>query len=108
MRSVASWHIFSSPSGYSAGYYSYLWTEMLDRDSRKWFRENGGLTRENGDHYRDTVLSQGGTQDYGEMYRNFAGRDPDVKYMLIALGLADEEPGTPEQTAEGTSDGRVD
>ena len=41
------------------------------------------------------------------MYRNFAGRDPDVKYMLIALGLADEEPGTPEQTAEGTSDGKL-
>ncbi len=100
-------HIFSGPTGYSAGYYSYLWTQMLDRDSRAWFLQNGGLTRENGDHYRETVLSQGGTQDYGEMYRNFAGRDPDVKYMLIALGLADEEPGTPEQTAEGTSDGKL-
>ena len=43
-------HIFSSPAGYSAGYYSYLWTEMLDKDSRKWFLENGGLTRQNGDH----------------------------------------------------------
>ena len=83
-------HIFSGPTGYSAGYYSYLWTQMLDRDSRAWFLENGGLTRANGDHYRDTVLSRGGTMDYGEMYRNFADRDPDVKYMLIALGLADE------------------
>ena len=83
-------HIFSGPTGYSSGYYSYLWTQMLDRDSRAWFLENGGLTRANGDHYRDTVLSRGGTMDYGEMYRNFANRDPDVQYMLIALGLAEE------------------
>ncbi|NBC88513.1 MAG: dipeptidyl carboxypeptidase II, partial [Alphaproteobacteria bacterium] len=60
-RSTYFNHIFSSPAGYSAGYYSYLWTEMLDRDSREWFRENGGLTRANGQHYRDTVLSRGGT-----------------------------------------------
>lgn len=80
-------HIFSNPAGYSAGYYSYLWTEMLDRDSRKWFRENGGLTRANGDHYRATVLSRGGTMDYFEMYRNFAGREPDVAAMLEARGL---------------------
>ena len=67
-RSTYFNHIFSGPTGYSAGYYSYLWTEMLDRDSRKWFRENGGLTRENGDHYRDTVLSRGGTMDYFQMF----------------------------------------
>ena len=100
-------HIFSGPAGYSAGYYSYLWTQMLDRDSRAWFLQNGGLTRANGDHYRETVLSQGGTMDYGEMYRNFAGRDPDVKYMLIALGLAEEEPGTPDQTVGDPSDGKL-
>jgi peptidyl-dipeptidase Dcp len=81
-------HIFSDPTGYSAGYYSYLWTEMLDRDSRKWFRDNGGLTRKNGDHYRATVLSRGGTMDYFEMFRNFAGREPDVTPMLEARGLA--------------------
>ncbi|GGC26377.1 dipeptidyl carboxypeptidase II [Novosphingobium marinum] len=80
-------HIFSNPAGYSAGYYSYLWTEMLDRDSRDWFRENGGLTRENGDHFRATVLSRGGTQDYFEMYKAFAGRDPRVEPMLEARGL---------------------
>ncbi|MEL7729300.1 M3 family metallopeptidase [Citromicrobium bathyomarinum] len=100
-------HIFSGPAGYSAGYYSYLWTQMLDRDSRAWFLQNGGLTRENGDHYRETVLSQGGTRDYSEMYRDFAGRDPDVQYMLIALGLAEEQPGTPEQTAGDSSDGKL-
>ncbi len=82
-------HIFSDPTGYSAGYYSYLWTEMLDRDSRKWFRENGGLTRKNGDHYRNTVLSKGGTMDYFEMFRNFAGREPDVTPMLEARGLVE-------------------
>ncbi|WP_459789128.1 M3 family metallopeptidase [Alteriqipengyuania sp. 357] len=100
-------HIFSGPSGYSAGYYSYLWTQMLDRDSRAWFLQNGGLTRENGDHYRETVLSKGGTMDYGKMYRNFADRDPDVKYMLIALGLAEDEAGTPAQTAGAASDGKL-
>ncbi|MCB2089324.1 MAG: M3 family metallopeptidase [Sphingomonadaceae bacterium] len=80
-------HIFSDPTGYSSGYYSYLWTEMLDRDSRKWFRDNGGLTRANGDHYRKTVLSRGGTMDYFVMFDNFAGRKPDVTPMLEARGL---------------------
>ncbi|MEO1489989.1 MAG: M3 family metallopeptidase, partial [Pseudomonadota bacterium] len=80
-------HIFSSSTGYSAGYYSYLWTQMLDHDSRNWILENGGLTRANGDRLREKVLSRGGTMEYDEVYRNFAGRDPDVKYMLAALGL---------------------
>lgn len=103
-RSTYFNHIFSSPAGYSAGYYSYLWTEMLDRDSRKWFIENGGLTRENGEHYRQTVLSRGGTMDYFEMFENFAGRQPDVTPMLAARGLID---GAEASTAEGTSDGRL-
>jgi Zn-dependent oligopeptidases len=90
-RSTYFNHIFSDPAGYSAGYYSYLWTEMLDRDSRKWFRDNGGLTRANGDHYRKTVLSRGGTMDYFEMFQNFAGRQPDVQPMLEARGLAGGE-----------------
>jgi peptidyl-dipeptidase Dcp len=85
-------HIFSDPAGYSAGYYSYLWTEMLDRDSRKWFRDNGGLTRANGDHYRATVLSQGGTTDYFQMFQNFAGRQPNVQPMLEARGLVGNDP----------------
>lgn len=86
-RSTYFNHIFSSPAGYSAGYYSYLWTEMLDRDSREWFRANGGMTRENGDHYRQTVLSRGGTMDYFDMYQSFADRQPDVRYMIEARGL---------------------
>ena len=83
-------HIFAG--GYGAGYYSYLWTEMLDRDSRQWFRENGGLNREAGDHFRETVLSRGGTQDYLEMYNAFAGRDPRVEPMLEARGLLGNDP----------------
>ena len=101
-RSTYFNHIFSGPTGYSAGYYSYLWTEMLDRDSRKWFRENGGLTRENGDHYRDTVLSRGGTMDYFQMFQNFAGRQPDVTPMLEARGLI---PGDEAADSEVADDG---
>ena len=103
-RSTYFNHIFSGPTGYSAGYYSYLWTEMLDRDSRKWFRENGGLTRENGDHYRDTVLSRGGTMDYFQMFQNFAGRQPDVTPMLEARGLI---PGDEAADSEVADDGRA-
>lgn len=98
-RSTYFSHIFSDPAGYSSGYYSYLWTEMLDRDSRKWFFDNGGLTRANGDHYRATVLSQGGTQDYFEMFQKFAGRQPDITPMLKARGLL---PGG--SAADATSD----
>jgi peptidyl-dipeptidase Dcp len=64
---------------------------MLDRDSRKWFSDNGGLTRANGDHYRKTVLSRGGTMDYFEMFQNFAGRQPDIQPLLEARGLAGGE-----------------
>lgn len=92
-RSTYFNHIFSDPAGYSAGYYSYLWTQMLDRDSRKWFSDNGGLTRANGDHYRKTVLSRGGTMDYFEMFQNFAGRQPDIRPLLEARGLAGGETG---------------
>ncbi len=100
-RSTYFNHIFSSPAGYSAGYYSYLWTEMLDRDSRQWFRENGGMTRANGQHYRDTVLSRGGTMDYFEMYENFAGRQPDVQPMLAARGLVGGEGAADVEASDG-------
>jgi peptidyl-dipeptidase Dcp len=80
-------HIFGDPTGYSAGYYSYLWTQMLDHDSRHWFTAHGGLTRANGQHFRDTVLSKGATQDYHVMFRAFTGHDPDVKPLLEDRGL---------------------
>jgi peptidyl-dipeptidase Dcp len=66
-------HVFSG--GYSAGYYGYLWAEKLDADTVDWFKENGGLTRKNGDYFRKMLLSRGGTMDAMQMYRNFRGRD---------------------------------
>ncbi|EDL50114.1 Peptidyl-dipeptidase DCP [Erythrobacter sp. SD-21] len=100
-RSTYFNHIFSGPAGYSAGYYSYLWTEMLDRDSRKWFLDNGGLTRANGDHYRATVLSRGGTMDYFKMFENFAGRAPDVTPMLEARGLVAGDEAADSEVSDG-------
>ncbi len=73
--------------GYSAGYYSYIWSEVLDADSVKWFKENGGLTRENGDHFRQTLLSKGASKDAMELFRDFAGRDPDLQPLLERRGL---------------------
>lgn len=79
-------HIFAS-NGYAAGYYSYIWSEVLDADNVDWFQSNGGLKRENGQRYRDMLLSRGGSLDAMQMYRDFAGRDPDVKHLLKRRGL---------------------
>ena len=73
--------------GYAAGYYAYLWSEVLDADSVQWFKENGGLTRKNGDHFRDTLLSRGGSIDAMQLYRDFRGRDPSVQPLLERRGL---------------------
>jgi peptidyl-dipeptidase Dcp len=73
--------------GYSAGYYAYTWSEVLDHDAYAWFKEHGGLTRENGLRYRNMVLSRGGTEDAATMYRNFRGRDPNVEALLEVRGL---------------------
>jgi peptidyl-dipeptidase Dcp len=73
--------------GYSAGYYAYLWSEVLDDDAYAWFKEHGGLTRENGERFRDMVLSRGSTEDMAELYRNFRGRDPSVEPLLEERGL---------------------
>ena len=73
--------------GYSAGYYSYIWSEVLDADTVEWFRENGGMTRENGQHFRDTLLSRGGSAESMSLFRNFRGRDPDVAPLLERRGL---------------------
>jgi len=84
-RSTYFSHIFSS--GYAAGYYSYQWTEMLNHDAYRWFEENGGLTRANGQRFRDMILSQGNTQDLEQMYINWRGHAPEVEPMLEARGL---------------------
>ncbi len=73
--------------GYSAGYYSYIWSEVLDADSVEWFKENGGLERENGDHFRATLLSRGGSKEAMSLFRDFRGRDADVTPLLNRRGL---------------------
>jgi peptidyl-dipeptidase Dcp len=78
--------------GYSAGYYAYLWSEVLDDDAFYWFREHGGLTRANGQRFRDLVLSKGGTQDVATTFRNFRGRDPIVEPLLEERGLKPAKP----------------
>lgn len=79
-------HIWSG--GYAAGYYGYLWTQMLEDDAFAWFEAHGGLNRANGDRLRNLVLSRGHTQDYGTMFRAFYGKDPDIGPMLEDKGLA--------------------
>ena len=75
--------------GYAAGYYAYLWTEMLDDDAFQWFVDHGGLTRANGDRFRRMVLSRGNTEDLGAMYKAWLGADPGTGPMLKFRGLAD-------------------
>lgn len=80
-------HTFSG--GYDAGYYSYIWSEVLDADTVEWFTENGGLTRDNGEHFRTRLLGVGGSRDPLEAYRDFRGRDARIEPLLARRGLAD-------------------
>jgi peptidyl-dipeptidase Dcp len=73
--------------GYSAGYYSYIWSEVLDADTVGWFQENGGLLRENGDHFRRTLLSKGGSVEAMQLFRDFRGRDAEISPLLKRRGL---------------------
>ena len=73
--------------GYAAGYYAYLWTEMLDDDAYSWFEENGGMTAKNGQRFRDMILSRGNTLDYNKMFLDFRGHKPDITPMLKNRGL---------------------
>ena len=73
--------------GYSAGYYAYIWSEVLDADTVEWFKQNGGMTRENGDHFRQTLLSRGGAEDAMVLFRNFSGTDPYIQPLLERRGL---------------------
>lgn len=84
-RSSYFLHIWSN--GYAAGYYAYAWTEMLDDDAFSWFQENGGLTRANGQRFRDMILSKGNTESYGDMFKAFRGHNPDINPMLKSRGL---------------------
>jgi len=89
-RSTYFSHAFAG--GYSAGYYSYLWSEVLDADSVEWFKQHGGLKRENGDHFRETLLSRGGSDDALKLFHNFTGGDPDVGPLLKRRGLEKTAP----------------
>jgi|CXWL01.1.fsa_nt_gi peptidyl-dipeptidase Dcp len=73
--------------GYSSGYYAYLWAEVIDDDAYAWFEESGGMTRANGQRFRDLILSRGGSQEAGAMYRAFRGKDPSVEPLLRERGL---------------------
>ncbi|MDF1478731.1 M3 family metallopeptidase [Leifsonia sp. H3M29-4] len=79
-------HVFAT-SAYDAGYYSYIWSEVLDADTVEWFKANGGLTRENGDRFRQRLLGVGGSKDPLEAFRDFRGRDADIQPLLDRRGL---------------------
>lgn len=85
-RSTYFNHIFAG--GYSAGYYSYLWAEALDADGFEWFKERGDALREAGQHFRDTILSTGASRDFMAAYREFRGRDKDVRPLLERRNLS--------------------
>lgn len=80
-------HIFGG--GYAAGYYAYLWTQMLADDGFKWFEEQGGLTRENGERFREAILSRGNSTNLSALYRDWRGHDPAIEPMLENRGLTD-------------------
>jgi peptidyl-dipeptidase Dcp len=84
-RSTYFSHIFAG--GYSSGYYGYIWSEVLDADTVNWFKENGGLKRENGEHFKNTLLGRGGSIDKMQMFRNFRGRDSKIEPLLERRGL---------------------
>ena len=90
-RSFYFSHAFAG--GYSAGYYSYLWSEVLDADTVEWFKEHGGLKRENGDRFRAMLLSRGGSADALGLFKNFVGRDPYIEPLLRRRGLDREQSG---------------
>jgi peptidyl-dipeptidase Dcp len=95
-------HAFAG--GYSAGYYSYIWSEELDADSVEWFKQHGGLRRENGDHFRDTLLSRGGSQDAMKLFHDFTGRDPWIEPLLKRRGL--DQPVEPKAHGEAPPPGK--
>ncbi|EOF4703590.1 peptidyl-dipeptidase Dcp [Klebsiella oxytoca] len=81
-------HIFGG--GYAAGYYAYLWTQMLADDGYQWFVEQGGLTRKNGQRFREAILSRGNSTDLAELYRQWRGHDPQIEPMLENRGLSEQ------------------
>jgi peptidyl-dipeptidase Dcp len=88
-RSSYFLHIWGN--GYAAGYYAYLWCEMLDDDAYHWFEDHGGLTRANGDRFRQMILSRGNTEDLAKLYKTWRGAEPSIEPMLKVRGLEPEK-----------------
>jgi len=84
-RSTYFTHIFAG--GYASGYYGYIWSEVLDAETVEWFKSHGGLSRANGDHFRKTLLSRGGSQDALQLFRDFRGQDASIEPLLKRRGL---------------------
>jgi peptidyl-dipeptidase Dcp len=80
-----------SMGGYAGGYYAYLWSEKLDAETVDWFKENGGLTRKNGDWFRQQLLSRGGSGDALTLFKGFRGREPTITPLLVRRGLTGEK-----------------
>ena len=78
--------------GYAAGYYAYIWSEVLDATTVQWIKKNGGLNRANGDRFRQTLLSRGGSKDAMELFRDFSGQEPDINALLERRGLTNTPP----------------
>jgi len=98
--------------GYAAGYYAYIWSEVLDANTVQWIKRNGGLKRENGDRFRATLLSRGGSKDASQLFVDFTGHAPDIGPLLVKRGLApDTDDGAaapappPEPAKTGDGDG---
>jgi peptidyl-dipeptidase Dcp len=92
--------------GYSAGYYAYIWSEVLDANTVKWIEENGGLSRANGDRFRTTLLSRGGSKDALQLFRDFSGADPDIGPLLEKRGLTPTpDDSAPPEATEATPPG---
>ena len=87
-RSSYFLHIWAN--GYAAGYYAYLWSENLDDNAFQWFEDHGGLTRANGDRFRQMVLSRGNTEDLATMYAAWLGKQPTIEPMLKYRGLSEK------------------
>jgi peptidyl-dipeptidase Dcp len=95
-RSTYFSHTFAG--GYSAGYYSYIWSEVLDANSVAWMKQHGGLTRKNGDHFRKTLLSRGGSKDALTLFQEFTGGEPDIRPLLERRGLQEPVAGADRKT----------
>jgi peptidyl-dipeptidase Dcp len=93
-RSTYFSHVFANPTGYSSGYYAYIWSDVLARDTEHWFNTHGGLKRSNGDLLREKVLSRGFSSDALTQFENFYGQPPEIGPLLESRGLTVDAPAS--------------